>query len=164
MSQEPTQAAGIELLVFELAGVRYGIDLASVREVARAVLITPLPDAPPVVEGVIDARGTLVPVYDLRLRFGMPPRALHPDERMVLAWTGERLAAFRCDAAGTTAQVETTRVDGSDAVVHGGRQISGVARLPDGLVLIHDLARFLDDAERLTLDDALAALDERAAD
>jgi purine-binding chemotaxis protein CheW len=163
MSQEPRQAAAIELLVFELAGVRYGIDLASVREVARAVFITPLPEAPPVVEGVIDARGTLVPVYDLRLRFGLPPRPLHPDERMVLAWTGARLAAFRCDAAGTTAQVEVMQGDGVDAVVRGGRQVSGVARLPDGLVLIHDLAGFLDDAERLTLDDALAALDERAA-
>jgi purine-binding chemotaxis protein CheW len=126
-----------------------------VREVARAVLITPLPDAPAVVEGVIDVRGELVPVYDLRMRFGHAPAALSPDEQLVIAWTGSRLVALRCDR---THWIHTLSSDAIDPppVAGSGRRIEGVARLPDGVVLIHDLASFLDQAEAASLDHALA--------
>jgi purine-binding chemotaxis protein CheW len=153
-SQPASDAA--ELLVFELAGVRCGLGLDTVREVLAAVLITPLPAAPPVVEGIIDVRGEIAPVYDLRLRFGLPSRPLHPDERLVVAWTGERLVALRCDVAERIERVPASRIDTAEAVTRGARTLAGVARLPDGLALIHDLAAFLDDAERDALDDALA--------
>jgi purine-binding chemotaxis protein CheW len=145
----------VDLLVLELGGVRYGLDLSAIREVVRAVLITPLPDAPPVVEGVIDVRGAVVPVYDLRARFGLPPRPLHPDEQMVIAWTGDRLVAVRCDHVPDVESVTPDRLDSAVALPGGDRHIAGVARLPGGLVLIHDLATFLEEAEELSLDEAL---------
>jgi purine-binding chemotaxis protein CheW len=164
LSASAAPSSAVELLVFELGGVRHGLELATVREVVRAVLVTPLPDAPAVVEGVISARGEVVPVYDLRLRFGMSVRPLHPDERMVLAWTGDRLVAFRCDHADETVSVSHEAVADATMVRHAGRTISGIGRLRDGILLIHDLTAFLDDAERLTLAEALAALEERAAE
>lgn len=147
----------IELLVFELEGVRYGVGLDAAREVLRAVLITPLPGAPSVVEGIIDVRGTVVPVYDLRARFGLPPRRLHPDDRLVMVWTGDRLTALRCERTEWITAVPAAAVDGSAVVTRGGRRIVGAAKLADGMVLITDLAAFLDDAERDTLGRALAA-------
>lgn len=147
----------IELLVFELAGVRFGIGLDAAREVLRAVLITPLPGAPSVVEGIIDIRGTVVPVYDLRSRFGLPARRLHPDDRLVTAWTGDRLVALRCDRTEWITSAPASAVDSSDAVTGGERRIVGTARLADGMVLITDLATFLDGAERDALARALAA-------
>lgn len=159
---ESAAETALDLLVFEVAGVRLGIALSAVREVVRAVFITPLPDAPPAVEGVIDVRGGLVPVYDLRLRFGLPPRRLHPEERLVLAWTGERMVAARCDAVAGTVSVPQSAIEAGDVVHAGTGSIRGVARLDDGLVLVHDLAAFLDDAERVTLANALAAHAERA--
>jgi purine-binding chemotaxis protein CheW len=144
----------IELLVFELAGVRYGLRLACVREVVRAVLITPLPDAPAVVEGVINVRGELAPVYDLRLRFGHTPSPLRPEDQLVIAWTGSRLVALRCDR---TEWIESVAADAIDPapIEETTRRIDGIARLPDGVVLIHDLATFLDQAEAASLDHAL---------
>jgi purine-binding chemotaxis protein CheW len=156
MPGQANHAEEIELLVFELAGARHAVALSAVREVVRAVFITPLPDAPPVVEGVIDVRGDIVPVYDLRARFGLPPRALDPAEWLILVWTGERPAALRCDAADWLKTVPATAVERGGEVLRGGRRLLGVARLADGLVLIHDLALFLDDAERDLLDAALA--------
>lgn len=154
---QPQAPTDLELLVFELAGLRYALELHTVREVARAVLIAPLPDAPPVIEGLIEVRGELVPVYDLRLRFGLEARPLSPEERLVIAWTGARLVAFRCEATGWVERVPPTRVASREAVHGAGRHVAGVARLPDGLVLIQDLEQFLDDAEAARLDDALAA-------
>jgi purine-binding chemotaxis protein CheW len=129
------------------------VNLACVREILRAVLITPLPEAPLVIEGVIDVRGELVPVYDLRLRFGLPPRTLHPDDRLIVTWTGDRLAALRCERTGW---IETVPAEAIDHPAYaGGERIAGVARLPDGVVLIHDLATFLEEAEAQDLERAL---------
>jgi purine-binding chemotaxis protein CheW len=146
----------IELLVFELAGVRYALHLACVREVVRAVLITPLPEAPAVIEGVIDVRGSLVPVYDLRLRFGHAPRRLDAGDRIIIAWTGARTVAVRCERTEWLEAVAPDDVE-QPGFMQGGRRISGVARLPDGVVLIHDLRLFLEDAENAALEGALAA-------
>jgi purine-binding chemotaxis protein CheW len=156
-----TPAEDLELLVFELAGVRYALELPAVREVVRAVLISPLPDAPPVIEGIVEIRGELVPVYDLRLRFGLPPRALDAEERMVVAWTGSRLVSFRCERTEWVEQIPLTRIDEAGALPGSGRHIAGVARLEDGLVLIQNLEAFLDAAEAESLEEALAARAER---
>jgi purine-binding chemotaxis protein CheW len=146
----------LDLLVFELAGARYALELECVREVLRAVFITPLPAAPAVIEGIIDIRGEIVPVYDARLRFGLPARPLHPDDVLVTAWTGERRVAVRCERAEWLGGVSAAAVsDAADLQLRSSR-LSGVVRLEDGLVLIHDLASFLEQAERETLDRALA--------
>jgi purine-binding chemotaxis protein CheW len=155
---DETATEAVDLLVFELDDARYALRLDAVREVARAVLITPLPDAPPVVEGVIDVRGSLIPVYDLRTRFGLPPRSLHPDDRLVIAWTGERVVAIRCDRTGWIESGVPRRLEPVSRPAASDDVIAGAAQLDDGIVLIHDLASFLDHAARLTLEDALAAL------
>lgn len=150
-----------ELLVFELAGLRLALELHCVREVFAAVLITPLPGAPPVVEGIIDVRGQVVPVYGIRQRFGLPAAALHPDQRIVTAWTGERLVALRCDRVDWIETAPPDRISTAEPLLQAERRIAGVARLPGGLTLIQDLAAFLDDAERTALEQAMLA---RASD
>jgi purine-binding chemotaxis protein CheW len=159
-----TPSDHLELLVFELAGVRYALELTSVREVVHAVLISPLPDAPPVIEGVIDVRGELVPVYDLRARFGLPARPLHPDERLVIAWTGERLVAFRCELTEWVEGISPSLIDAPDEVRGAGRHIAGIVRLADGLVLIQNLSEFLDAAEAEALTAALSRSPEPVAE
>jgi purine-binding chemotaxis protein CheW len=157
MSRTDTAEGGLELLVFELGGVRLALDLTVVREVALAVAIAPLPDAPAVIEGIIDVRGEIVPVYDVRRRFDLPASPLHPDHRLVIAWTGERLVALRCDSTGRIESVAAADVDNSSPLLQGRRRIAGVARLADGLALIQDLVEFLDDAEHAALEEALSA-------
>jgi purine-binding chemotaxis protein CheW len=154
-----TTEDAVQLLVFELAGARFALELACLREVVRAVFITPLPGAPPAVEGVISVRGEVVPIYDLRLRFGLPPRPLHPDDAIVMAWTGERRVGIRCDAIEWLHTVPRSAVGAAPAFTAGaaGRRISGVARLQDGLALIHDLKGFLEETEAADLAGALAA-------
>jgi purine-binding chemotaxis protein CheW len=137
----------LQLLVFELAGARYGLELNCVREIVRAVFITPLPGAPDVVEGVISVRGEITPIYDFRARFGLPSRPLHPDDAIVLAWTGERRVGIRCERAEWLHEVPRSAIEDAPAVAVDSTRVTGVARLDDGLVLIHDLAAFLAQAE-----------------
>ncbi|MDQ3811382.1 MAG: chemotaxis protein CheW, partial [Chloroflexota bacterium] len=129
----------MQILLFELAGQRYGVPLRSVREVVRAVAITPLPTAPTVIEGIINVRGTLMPVFDLRARFGLPRKAVDPSDHLIIAWAQSRLVALRVDRADWMADIAESELEAAATIVPYAEYVSGVAKLPDGLVLIHDL-------------------------
>jgi purine-binding chemotaxis protein CheW len=133
--------------------------VADVQEVVRAVALAPLPKAPLIVEGVISVRGRLVPVLDVRTRFQLLARALTPADFFVLARAEERLVALRVDAGVHLVQLAESDVESLEDVVSGSGYVSGVGKLPDGLVLIHDLRTFLASAEAIQLDEALHAGD-----
>jgi purine-binding chemotaxis protein CheW len=149
----------VDVLVFSLNGHRYGLPVADVWEVVRAVALAPLPKAPPIVEGVINVRGRLVPVLDVRARFRLAAQALAPADFFVLARAGERLVALRVDAGVQLAQLASGDVESLEQVVSGAGYVAGVGKLPDGLVLIHDLRTFLASAESAQLTEALEAGD-----
>jgi purine-binding chemotaxis protein CheW len=146
-----------EILVFEVAGQRYGLWAGDVRELLRAVAIVPLPQAPPAILGVIDLRGRAVPVLDLRRRFGLPPRELDPAEHLIIAAAGPRLVGLRVDRAIELTRLDRAQLDDGAAVVPGAPYVAGLARLAGGLAIIHDLRTFLSAAEATRLDEALAA-------
>lgn len=149
-------AGRLDVLVFALGGHRYGLLSSGVAEIVPAVTIVPLPDAPPIVEGIINVRGRLVPVLDIRARFRLLAKPLAHTDHLILAWAGPRLVAIRADRALELAQIDGDKVEDSDAV-GGSQYLAGVAKLGDGLVLIHDLQTFLAQAEVVALDQALAA-------
>jgi purine-binding chemotaxis protein CheW len=145
-----------EILVFEVGGQRYGLPAADVRQILRAVTLTPLPSAPAVVEGVINVRGTLVPVLDIRARFRLPPKPLEHTDHLIVARVGERSAALRVDRVLELARLEAGAAERAETVVPGVEYVAHMARLPGGLVLIHDLNTFLSQAESLRLGEALS--------
>lgn len=147
----------MQLLVFHVGGSRYALDLDRVQEAVRAVEVTEVPDLPDVVEGLIDVRGEVAPLYDLSLRFGHAPRPLHPDDRFVVARAGGRVVALHCERIEGFVTIDTSDVASADPLSYEGRWVTGAARLFDGLVLIHDPETFLTAAERETLDAAVAA-------
>ena len=71
-------AALRQVLTFELADIEYGLDILKVREIRVWEPVTPLPNTPPFVKGVINLRGSVVPIIDLRERLGLRPRAYGP--------------------------------------------------------------------------------------
>jgi purine-binding chemotaxis protein CheW len=147
----------MRLLCFTIDGHRYGLDSAGVVEIVRAVAITALPGAPSVIEGVVDVRGAVVPVFDLRARFGLPGRPIALADRFVIVQTPARVAALHVDEVQDLVDVDDGTVSGLAEQVPSAHHIAGVATLGDGLVLIHDVATFLSRAELETLDAALRA-------
>lgn len=145
----------MEVLRFELEGVVYGIPAAHVREVVRAVAVTPLAGAPRVVDGLINLRGVPVPVLDLRARLGREPRPVSPAEQWLITQIGERTVALRADRAVDLVALDDQRVQHARSLVPAAQIAAGVATLDDGLVVIFDPERFLTRAEADTLDRAL---------
>ena len=149
-----------ELLLFDLGGRPYALPSSDVVELLRAVAITPLPTGPRVVAGVVNLRGRLVPVYDLRIRFEMPSPPLEPSEQFIVARAGARLVAVRTDHATRLVDVPASDIEEAARIVGGTRYLSGIAKLPDGIALIHDLEAFLSEAEGATLDRAMSAAED----
>jgi len=137
----------VALVMFDLGGDRYGLPAASVQEVCQAVTISLLPRAPSAVEGVLDVRGAMVPVFDIRSRFGLEPRAAGPDDHIIIASAGARVVAVRVDRALDLVRVASDQIQAAEQFSSNLRHVVGVARLADGLVVIHDLASFLSQAE-----------------
>jgi purine-binding chemotaxis protein CheW len=134
-----------EILVFEVAGRRYGLPVAVVQELARAVTVTPVPGMPPGVEGVINVRGQVVPVFDLRCRFGLPVRPVELGDHLIVARSGSRRVALRVDRALEIAPLGDGDVENAVSMVPGVEGLAAVAKVADGLVLIADLDRLLAD-------------------
>jgi purine-binding chemotaxis protein CheW len=155
-----TDAASLserEILLFKIGGARYGLLSADVHELIRAVAIVSLPRAPVIVEGLINLRGRVVPVLDIRSRFGAPKKPLEPSDHMIVAFAGTGLVAIRVDQATELVRLDERHIEAAKRIAPGIEHVAGVARLPDGLVLIHDLRTFLTEAEALALNEALGS-------
>lgn len=160
VTDSPSQAMwpsseALSLLAFLLAGKRFALSAADVREIVRAVAIAPLPKAPAIVEGVINVRGKIVPVLDIRGRFGLAPKPVHPDEHFIIAGAAGRVVALRVDRAAELVSVSAEAIEPASSSTPGVEYVMGVARLPDGLLVIHDLAAFLSLDEGRALDSAM---------
>lgn len=161
----PGQPAGTNssalVLVVEVGGRRSGLPAEVVLELHRMVAVVPLPGAPVVVDGVIDVRGAVVAVIDLRARFGLPACPPAPSEHLVLARAKDRTVALRVDRVLDLVQIPSAAVASARALPPGPH-LRGVAVLEGGLLLIHDVEAFLSDHEVAALDDALAELERPA--
>jgi purine-binding chemotaxis protein CheW len=145
----------LDVVVFELAGQLFGLAASNVRELVRAVAVVPLPRAPAVVKGIINLRGRVVPVLDVRARFGLPPRDVEPPDHLVVARTGERLVALHVDRATDLVRLNAADLEAARGLVPGAEYVALVAKVPNNLVLIHDLSTFLSRAESAALEEAL---------
>lgn len=137
-----------EILIFELAAGRYALRSSAVREVLRAFSAVKLPQAPPFVEGLLNLRGEIIPLLDIRRRFGLPHKNMSVSDHLIIAWDGTRSVALRVDRVQHLTRLPIQDLVGSESFLAPTDVVAGVAIAPDGMVLIHDLARFLSAAEQ----------------
>jgi purine-binding chemotaxis protein CheW len=144
-----------QLTVFCLDEQRYALPLARVDRIVRAAEVTPLPKAPDVVLGVIDVNGTVLPVLNMRRKFHLAEREIGTDDHFLIARTQRRRVALLIDKAQDVIAVPTVEIVNGDQIAPDIEQVRGVAKLADGLVLIHDLESFLSLEEEVILDQAM---------
>lgn len=145
----------IHLVVFTLDDRRYALRLSAVERTFRMVEISPLPKAPEIVLGVINVEGRIVPVIDIRRRFRLPERDATLNDRLIAARTTERTVALAVDAVGGVIERSEQEVIGAEKILPGMEYVEGIVKLDDGLILIHDIDRFLSLEEEKKLDEAM---------
>jgi len=143
MVGETSKTGPHQLVAFLLNRARYALPLSCVERVLPMVAVSPLPQAPAIVCGVINLHGRVLPVLDLRRRFGLPPGAYGPDAHLVVARTARRPVVLPVDEALGVLSVAVDAVTAPTAVLPGIGQVSGIVALPDGLLFLQDLDAFL---------------------
>src|SRR5688500_5027212 len=107
------------VLSFSLDEVRYALPLESVERVVRSVEITPLPDAPEVILGVINVRGRIIPVADIRSRFRLPPKDMTLEDKLIIARTARRSLAVVADEVSGVSEYDAGQVSAAHDVAEG---------------------------------------------
>lgn len=143
-----------QLVIFELAGGSYGVDIQFVREINRMIDIRPIPKAPNFVEGIINLRGTIIPVVDLGLRFGLEPTEKSKDTRIVVIESGEHTLGMKVDEVSEVLRIPTDEIDSANNMTTTGIDmdfVEGVGKIDDRLILILNPDKLFTAEERAQL-------------
>ena len=142
---EQAQDAERQLVVFRLVAETYGLDIGLVREIIRPQAITRVPNLPGFVEGVINLRGKICPVIDLRKRLGVEVSEPTDESRIVIVDSSGEQAGVIVDAVIEVLRIADDRVDsGSIAITtRGASFVEGVANLENRLIILMNLETVL---------------------
>ena len=139
-------------ILFTVAGTTYALPSGEVRHMEMIDDITRVPNAPSFVDGVVFSRGEVVPVVNLRVRFGFERAAFDLRSRLIVVQSGSRLIGLVVDAAREFVAIPPDLIQPPNEALSGmsGRYVEGIASMRDRLVLILNLERILNFAEALT--------------
>ena len=142
-----------QLVVFELATEHYGVDIGAVQSIIKMEPVTVVPRAPEFVEGVINLRGTVLPVLDLRLRFGLAAEETTKDTRIVVVEIDGTEVGMVVNAVSEVLMVGDEEIEPPSPVVTtvDSAFITGIAKVSNRLIILLDLTKVLSTEEQGSL-------------
>ncbi|MEG1609877.1 MAG: chemotaxis protein CheW [Bilophila sp.] len=148
----------IQLVTFKIAEEEFGVDILKVQEIIRMMPITKVPNAPPFVEGVINLRGKVIPVIDMRKRFGMAASPHDSQTRIEVMDLQGQIIGFVVDAVSEVLRIKESTVEPPPPVVAGigSEYMRGVGKLQDRLLILLDLDKLLSENELQSLTSSIA--------
>lgn len=149
-----------QVVVFAVANERYGVEVTQVQSIERLMDVTRVPRTVSFVKGVVNLRGIVTPVIDLRDRFGFPHPEESLDERMIVVQIAGIHAGMIVDQVLDVQWVDMERIDAPPAMVGGveARYLSGIYRDDTGLLILLNLEKVLSDAEEQQLQEVEKSL------
>ncbi len=143
----------MQLVTFSIGEEEFGVDILKVQEIIRTMEITKVPRAPQFVEGVINLRGKVIPIIDLRRRFGLEARGHDKNTRIIVIEINNMIVGFVVDSVSEVLRIPFSTVEPPPPVVSGteSEYISGVGKLEDRLLILLDLDRLLSHEEKENL-------------
>ncbi len=156
-----TQLSGktLQVVTFALGSEEYGVDIAQVQEINRMVTITHVPRAPQFMEGVINLRGQLIPIIDLRTRLGMGRSDVTKNTRIVVTEIGSKRIGMVVDSVSEVLRIPVEQIEDAPELVGGvdTEYIRGVGKMGDRLIIMLDLTRVISGNESAELQKLEAA-------
>ena len=139
-----------QLVAFQLGEETYGVDISQVEEIIRMQPITRVPGAPDFVEGVINLRGRVIPVIDLRKRFRLPPREETKNTRIVVVEVPPNTVGMIVDAVDEVLRISEEKVETPSTLISSidTEYIKGVGKLENKLLILLDLSKVLTKEEK----------------
>ncbi len=145
----------LQIVGFRIGRETFGLPIAAVREIVRVPEITSVPNAPDFIEGVINLRGRIIPVVDLRKRFGEPVGQQSKKNRIVVVEIENRSIGLMVNSASEVLKIPPSEIEAPHSVFQEGdlNYITGVGKLHGRLVILLDLSKVLQRGELRRLDE-----------
>ncbi len=142
-------AKDLHIVGFRIGRETFGVPISLVHEIVRVPEITAVPDAPEFIEGVINLRGKIVSIVDLRKRFGEREIKGNKKNRILVAEVADRLVGLIVDAASEVLKIPPSEIDAPPNVFEEGElnYVTGVGKLHGRLIILIDLSRILQRGE-----------------
>jgi purine-binding chemotaxis protein CheW len=142
-----------QIVVFELASERYGVDIAAVQSIIKLQPITALPHAPSFVEGITNLRGNILPVFDLRKRFGLTVKEYTNNNRIIVVSLNTTKVGMIVDAVSEVLRIPEEAIEPAPSMVvtFDSAFIDGIAKVDQTLIILLDLGIVFGEDERLEI-------------
>jgi purine-binding chemotaxis protein CheW len=146
----------LQVVGFRIGNETFGVRIGSVREIVRVPEITAVPNAPETIEGVINLRGKIIPVMDLRKRFGQTDVGFDKRNRILVVELENKLLGLIVNAASEVLKIPPSEIESPGTVFAEGESsyVTGVGKLKGRLIIILDIARLLHHPEFKRLEEA----------
>lgn len=143
----------LQLVSFEIGNEEFGVDILKVQEINRMMEITKVPNTPNFIEGIINLRGRVIPVIDLRIKLGMAAKEKDKDTRIVIVEIQNRTVGFIVDRVSEVLRIPKSITEAPPSMVSGidSEYITSVGKLEDRLLILLDLEKVLDTKEKSQL-------------
>jgi purine-binding chemotaxis protein CheW len=135
----------LQLVSFKIGEEEFGVDILKVQEINRMIAVTRVPNAPNYVEGVINLRGKVIPVVDLRTRLGLARKEHDKNTRIIVVELSGKVIGFVVDAVSEVLRIPKSVTEPPPDVVNGmnADYITAVGKLEDRLLTLLDLDKIL---------------------
>lgn len=158
LETQKKEATGLlQLVSFFIGEEEFGVDILYVQEINKMLHVTKVPYAPDYVNGVINLRGRVIPVMDLRLRLGMPRKEPDKNTRIIVMEVNDKTVGFSVDSVNEVLRIpqDVTEAPPSLAMGVNSEFIKSVGKLEDRLLILIDLEKILSQEANVHLSDVL---------
>lgn len=140
----------LQLVTFKLENEEFGVDILKVQEINKMMNITRIPNAPPFIEGVINLRGKIIPIIDLRKRLGFHNRVFDKSTRIIVVELDGLVLGFIVDSVSEVLRIPGNTIEPPPSIVAGieSDYIEGVGKLNDRLLILLELKKIFASTER----------------
>lgn len=141
----------MNLVVFALAGKKYAFNICQVREVIRIRTITPVPETADLIAGIIDLRGHVIPILNLRRKFGLEVLPFKRSNRLIITSVSGQSIGIIVDEVPGVMTLDEAQVEPPEDILREAEYLTGVAKAGTELILVADVEKILSDEEKAGL-------------
>ncbi|WP_310601963.1 chemotaxis protein CheW [Anaerosporobacter sp.] len=149
-------------VIFKLGDEEFGIGILYVKAIEKHMNIVPIPNAPTFIEGIINLRGDVIPVYSLRRKFGLPKKAIDDNTKLIVTKSNDVMMAYEVDAVSEIVEIKEEAIHKTPTIIRTEQTayIDYVADVNKRLVVLLNLDGILSEAEKGAVEKIMAEVQE----
>lgn len=144
-------------VIFKLEGEEYGLDIQYVNAIEKYTNINPVPNAPSYIDGIINIRGDVIPVYSLRTKFGLPEKKIDDNTKLIISKIDDFLIAFQVDEVKEIVELQEENLNEAPRLLKtiNTAYIGGVANVGGRMIILMNLQGILSESEEKNIEQIL---------